>query len=974
MQNLWSQLTDETTFENAWQKVRSNLGAPGIDRISVQEFGQNVGTNLPMLRNLVKENAYEPLPLKTFEKKQKSGKIRELHILTVRDRIVHEALLSVLQPVFEPKFLNCSYAYRTGRSQQKAIERVERNIKRGRDHFFDGDIKSFFDEIDRKIMLEMLGSQIDDRNVLALLEKCIHVKDGPNGRGIAQGMAIAPLLSNIYLHSFDDKMMRAQWVYIRFSDNLLVLDKDSKKITTASELIAEQLEFLRLKLNKEKTTSGHISKGFVFLGYHFDENGKRPSDTAVERLGEKVGDTLTNLAGLSEKQLHEKLDSIVRGWLNYFHLAETDKRKLFEEIEQKFEPQTDSMPQRILKSALSFQLGDRLQARDTLHSSPVVVSEDAEMNYQWGLMCALTGMRNEAFDSFIAAYRNNPEHADTAYQLGLHYQREQNYEQAIRYLQKAVQINPDGAHLHFALGTALQKMALHGAARKAFAKASNLNPQLKKRLPADLQTQKAKPAQAIEFPRAAVERMLNLFNGREGVFARQWLNESGKIGYMPVYQPLSESEIQQHLQGKQTLGYYIMRTDNMVYQMVIDIDLSRQVREEIASPTGQYQEWKSLLWTDACSIRSALASLEVPAYIEDSGHKGLHVWLFFNEPQPAKKVIIFAKKILEQAGDAPSGINREIFPKQPRVATQALGAMVKLPLGIHKLTNRRCLFLDEQGEAATDQAGFLLSCQTVSSNTFESALERLKKPEAPQKTLVPEEQEKIDKVYAGCNVLRHFKEKAINQRWLNHIERLTVLSILGSLGDTGAQEIHRIIENTSNYSYRITQKFIERKKGFPVSCPKIRQWHSDITPVVGCCCQFPEKKNSYPTPLLHMDPEFIVKLRSKNKNSNDKQSAPIQKSPTPQPQRIPQPAAAAIATVSPAPALASVKGITNLNQFVQDLLELKKQHRSLNQKLTEMEHQLNQHSAKMNISAFETDFGTIRQVSSDGKLKWIIEM
>lgn len=257
--------------------------------------------------------------------------------------------------------------------------------------------------------------------------------------------------------------------------------------------------------------------------------------------------------------------------------------------------------------------------------------------------------------------------------------------------------------------------------------------------------------------------MLNLFNGREGVFARQWLNESGKIGYMPVYQPLSESEIQQHLQGKQTLGYYIMRTDNMVYQMVIDIDLSRQVREEIASPTGQYQEWKSLLWTDACSIRSALASLEVPAYIEDSGHKGLHVWLFFNEPQPAKKVIIFAKKILEQAGDAPSGINREIFPKQPRVATQALGAMVKLPLGIHKLTNRRCLFLDEQGEAATDQAGFLLSCQTVSSNTFESALERLKKPEAPQKHSFRKSRKKLTKFTQAamyCAISR--KKRSIN--------------------------------------------------------------------------------------------------------------------------------------------------------------------------------------------------------------------
>lgn len=980
-QNLWQTLTLDATLRSAWEKVRNNLGAPGIDRVSVQEFEANLESNLALLRQILESGAYEPMPLESFTASKKSGKKRVLHKSTVRDRIVHEALLLVLRPVFEPTFLDCSYAYRTGRSQQKAIERVERNLKRGRDHFFDGDILSFFDEIDRKMLLKMVAEHVSEKRILSLLEKCINVKENPEGKGIAQGLAIAPLLSNVYLHPFDDSMMRAQWVYIRFSDNILVLDKSEEQIKAAMARATEKLKELRLSLNEEKTSHGHISKGFVFLGFHFDQKGKRPAAAAVQRLSGRIGEALGNRAGLSEKQLKDKLESIVRGWLNYFQLNETDKRKLFEQLEQEFSDQADSMPQQILKAALSYQLGDHLKARSTLQGSPAISSDDAEMNYQWGLLCSLTGLTAEALDSFLAAYRANPEHPETAYHLGLHYLHQSKPEQAIRYLQKAVQVDPENARSHFALGVALQKLALHGAARKAFQKASQLDPQMRKLLPENARQRPSDKPASLQFTDADVACFLNLFSGREGVFARQWLSENGKSGYQPIYQPLSEQEISAHLKGEQTLGLYLMRSDNTVSQMIVDLDLTRQVRVEIADPGRSFQEWQHLLWADAYKLRQALMHLGISAYVEDSGYKGLHLWTFFAEPLPAKQVLLFGKKLIEQAGPAPPGINRELFPKQPHVAPEALGAMIKLPLGIHKATGRRCLFLDDQGQPFHDQIGMLRSVQTVSENDFSRAFDQLRKSSVlPQKEIPAQEQEKIDKILKGCNVLRYFKEKAQSEKWLTHLERLTVLNILANLGEAGAREIHNIIRQTSNYNFRITQKFINRKKGFPVSCPKVRQWHSHITPVIGCCCQFPNRKNSYPSPVLHADPDLIARLKAGAKKETTGSTLDQPKIVRQQDQRPANKEPQAPAPETPGPERTGKSerlagtDIVDIDRFVHDFLEAKKAHRRTAQRLAELEDKLNAFSKKTGKAVFETDFGTVRQIESGGKLKWIIEI
>ncbi len=976
---IFQNFTNEENFYLAWQKVRGNLGAPGLDRVSIDDFEKNIHDNLALLRTLVVEGTYEPLPYLTFTHKKESGKERTLRIPSVRDRVVQQALLQVVQPIFEKMFLNCSYAYRPGKSSLQAIDRVERNLKRGRVWVVNADIENFFDEVDRQLLLARVGETISEKRVLHLIKLSLNAMNGSDGKGMAQGMVLAPLLSNIYLHPLDDRMFRAQWNYIRYSDNILILCHAEDEAKNAFARAEECIRDVHLKFNCEKTSIRHLRDGFSFLGFYFDEHGKRPDDPAVRRLNERVGKVLEKAAEYSESDLHDKIESIVRGWLNYFQLNETDRAKLLNQVEQKFAGDSNSMPQRILQAALAYQLGDRSRASKALRTSPVVTSEDAEVNYQWGLLCDLFDMQSEALDSYLSAFRQNPEHPDAAYRLGLYYLSRHHNDQAIRYLQKAIQISPKSAAAHFALGTALQNMALHGAARRTFQKAVQLDPRMKKLVtsaPVPAKPSSPQPGESatLKPTETDIAVFAKLFSGREGVFARQWLTDDGKIGYMPVYHALFDNDIKEHLAGQQTLGYYLMRSDNSVLQMIIDFDITKQARTDVAVTDEELGEWRKLLWSDVARVRDALLEVGMKSYPEDSGFKGMHLWLFFNEPVPARDVLIFSKKILAAAGPPPPGLIREVFPKQPRVDPKELGAMVKLPLGIHKLTNRRCWFLNNDGQPAKDQLAYLHSIELVPHAVFRTAFEKLKSPRSlPTVEAAPAEREAVDRVFKGCNVLRHFKEKAERTKWLNHIERLTVLGSLVHLGPAGHQAIHEIISQTTNYNHRITEKFIQRAKGFPLSCPRIRERHSDITPVVGCCCQFKQIKNSYPSPVLHADPELIVKIKAREATANSKVDSNPSKPKASAPTNV---AAGSQESAKPAPTATTVANpsAAEIKDLFPTYLKLKRDQRNVHQQISDIEQKLNALCDHHNVSEFTTEIGTFKRIKIDGETRWVMEI
>ena len=141
-----------------------------------------------------------------------------------------------------------------------------------------------------------------------------------------------------------------------------------------------------------------FKKGFTFLGFYFDEKGKRPSEPSISRLKERLGGTIQHALNYSQTRLQEKMESIIRGWQNYFQLDGSDRARLASEIEQKFTGDDISLPQRILKSALALQLGNSEAAQKIMQSATVVASEDAEINFQWGVLCDSLGLNNEAYN------------------------------------------------------------------------------------------------------------------------------------------------------------------------------------------------------------------------------------------------------------------------------------------------------------------------------------------------------------------------------------------------------------------------------------------------------------------------------------------------------------------------------------------------------------------------------------------------
>ncbi|MFQ6114246.1 MAG: CRISPR-associated primase-polymerase type A1, partial [bacterium] len=470
-----------------------------------------------------------------------------------------------------------------------------------------------------------------------------------------------------------------------------------------------------------------------------------------------------------------------------------------------------------------------------------------------------------------------------------------------------------------------------------------------------------------------LNHFLKLFAGREGVYSRQWLNNQGKTGYTPIHHPLDASKLKEHFNGRETLGYYLMRADNTVLQTVIDLDITRQARADIAR-SGDLSEWRRLLQVDADKICQILRELEIPYLIEDSGFKGLHIWIFWAAPILARDVNQFARALLGKAGPPPPGLHREVFPRETRVAPEALGSMVKLPLGIHKLTGRRCLFLDSTGEPFADQFAALRTFQPVTPDQFMAALDKLKAPELP---VIEEENldfTPIEKILQGCNVVRHLKEKAEKTKWLNHIERLTILSVFGHFGKVGEHTIHKIIGQTTNYSYRITQKWLGRLRPYPISCPKIREWHSHVTPVLGCPCDFPNVPNSYPSPVLHADPEFIVKVKTKEKQKRSQE-------PASKPQILEKKKSETQLT----PSIKAQQGVPvekqppprvdlNINELFQNYLKIKGQERELTQKLVEIEQKFHQICEQNNTDQLETEIGTLKRIKVGSEFRWVVDL
>lgn len=257
-----------TNLMAASRKVCENKGAPGIDGETVKAWQAKETANLRQLHGELYANTYRSTHiLRHYIPKPGSKKMRPLGIPVVKDRVSQQAVLNVIQPVFEKVFHRSSHGFRVGRSTHTARQEILKYRKQGCRYVVDLDIQRFFDEVDRNILMRLVRQVIKDRRVLGLIWGWLAagVMEEGNVRyltsGTPQGGVISPLLANIYLTPFDQEMEKAGYVHIRYADDVLILCRTREEAEAALETAREILELLKLKLSPEKTVINSFQEG-----------------------------------------------------------------------------------------------------------------------------------------------------------------------------------------------------------------------------------------------------------------------------------------------------------------------------------------------------------------------------------------------------------------------------------------------------------------------------------------------------------------------------------------------------------------------------------------------------------------------------------------------------------------------------------------------------------------------------------------
>lgn len=940
--SIYNKIIDLQKLEKAWQHVKKNKPAAGVDHVTVEQFDESRKESLKQLHMELAEHTYDSLPIKKIML-YKGEKAREITLYSMRDKVVQQSIAVELNKLYDDLLSSQTYAYRNHRSALTAIEEIAEKAKIGiYSYYLKVDISHFFDSIQWRVLRNILAEKIREEDVLELIRMnaCGRQLDEETGDlterlcGIYQGSIIAPILSNIYLMEFDQWMMRETDYFVRYSDDMIILGKEQETAANMLGQITRKLSGLGLSVNQEKSSIGTLAKGVDFLGYHLDASGKSIPQKAESSLQERLEILWLTEGGMDFEEKIKKVLEIIGGWEQYFR-EEREVGSIIEYVAIVYaadgnEERLQSLKEQRYKLQNPYRnITQFLCSVWEKHGWKALEVLEYEQYYQ---IPPLFRGEEEVFSKqhqeLLHAYRSffTLEDISMAVELMQCYTDLAAYDRAKYWLRKKEEMEQSAS--------AISRLPLINSGR----------------------TDGSKPI----FTKMTAEKFRKVFVGREDAYAKEeYKNGMSRHSELQPL-PLTEKEIAQHLNGEMTVGTYIQRPNGTVHYIVFDVDVSKSILLKHGQNSEMFQRYHRKAQQMALEICDILKKLGLKGYLEDSGNRGYHVWLFLTEWIPVRYANMFCEVVQEKIGTYENGeISLEFFPNKTRLKPGKFGQALKLPYGMHIRSGQRSFFLDDEMQICDDIDFFIDSLALFSLTAIKKILavntgmeeQNVKKKVDGDLEAFGKLDASIGELLKKCNLMCYLCQKARKTGYLTHFERLSVLYVFGHIGEEGKVFVHQIMSYTLNYKYNVTEKFIRKIPEKPISCIKLRDQYKQITAEYGCNCTFKRTKNCYPSPVLHAI-----------ESSNDLQEGvtlPISRTLTKEKEK-------------------KVLDEINIHSKAQELagkiLELKKQKRSVDKSIRKLESNLEQIFDQAGIEALEIEMGMlVRRKKADG-YEWLIEI
>ena len=318
-------------LEKAINAVKRNKGSAGVDGVKVDEIESYMHQNWKHIEEQILARTYKPQPVKRVEIPKDNGGVRLLGVPCVIDRVIQQAMVQVLTPVFEPTFSDYSYGFRPNRSAEDAVRKAQEYMAEGYKHVVDLDLSKFFDRVNHDYLMTLVDNTLKDKDIRRLI--FVYLKSGimcdgcliPSEEGTPQGGPLSPMLSNIYLTPYDKELERRGHKFVRYADDCNIFTKSKYACNRVKESVIRFLEGkMKLKVNTEKTEARRV-EGSSFLGFTFTTRVSneglgycRPKDKKLRKFEDKIREITSRSRGVAFSAVVQELNAYIRGWINYY--------------------------------------------------------------------------------------------------------------------------------------------------------------------------------------------------------------------------------------------------------------------------------------------------------------------------------------------------------------------------------------------------------------------------------------------------------------------------------------------------------------------------------------------------------------------------------------------------------------------------------------------------------------------------------